>query len=1147
MPCDIDIATGEVFQRRVDVDIPGLFPIEFSRRYSVFAAEDGGVLGYGWRHSVDVWVEADDVGVVLHDGLNDPRSFPWDQCDGVKGPAVDHQAHRLSLTFPDRSEWVFRHVDAGDARLNLVSRRDAWGNTLTRTYDRGQLVSIVDPQHRHVRLHYGRGQFLEQITIAHDVYQRTPVLLVRYDIDHEGNLVAATDAAGQTESYQYVDHVLVAHTNRIGGTVHYAYDRDRRCRRSWYADGTRVRALDYDTKGRRTLLTDSYGFRMLQVTDEGARIVRQIDPLGHEREVVYDDGGRFIAMTDEFGVVGETEFYNPTTRELRSATATADAGAAEFDEVGRVVRRSTAGSWSLGFGYDLAGQLTAISLGDTYSATFEYDRQGRTVAVAGSDGYVVRQEYADDGFRRRLVDADGVLEEQVFDIVGNLASHRDARGAVTVFEYAGQDVPAVERLDDGRRIVYEADGEGNTVAVHDPAGNTRRIGVDAFGNLVDDVDPLGHAERYEYDAEHRLSAIVNKKGDRFELQYDAVGNEIVRRFFEGDVRYADHDARGRRTRVTDADGATRSLAYDADDNVVRQTLSDGWVQTFSYDAVGRVTDIVAERKVDGVTQTDSLVLQYDSNDEVIREELPGHWIEHDYDPLHHVVAVRDSWGGETTYRRGTRYHLEAVEEHGRRFEIRLDGAGFLQEIGLPNGMTQLFDIDPYGRLLQRDVRRSDGTTLASRSFRYDTANRLIGVADTSEGTVLYDYDRRGRLTSVSTEAGAVLERYGYDANDNLISTDAGAIAIGAGDQVAGAGGWRYEYDVRGQLTRRVRAGEDWNFDWDGDGHLSRVTRDGAAVAAYAYDLLGRRTRKVTAEGEVTFIYDEFWNLRAERRGETTVRYVYLPGIDVPIACRVGEAWYFYSFDQLGMPTEVWNEEGMVMCRVRKDAYGRRREMRYTTDVRPPMPFVFPGQYYDAETGLCYNMFRYYDPETASYVSRDPLSILARSNHYAYPRDPLCWMDPDGLAQLTFHCKDTPKCKWGSMDCAKHVARLKLEQYRRDAAAGFRKCSGCDRTKQRDYYKDKCGGSPPDSHQVDHLHDLQAGGADKCCKNLVAIPKEINNCLGSVVRRMLREVGTRCNAGTTISMIGCSGGKCKNPANAYIRPPKRTCADDTPKC
>ncbi|WP_245172962.1 RHS repeat-associated core domain-containing protein, partial [Streptomyces achromogenes] len=61
------------------------------------------------------------------------------------------------------------------------------------------------------------------------------------------------------------------------------------------------------------------------------------------------------------------------------------------------------------------------------------------------------------------------------------------------------------------------------------------------------------------------------------------------------------------------------------------------------------------------------------------------------------------------------------------------------------------------------------------------------------------------------------------------------------------------------------------------------------------------------------------------------------------------------------------------------------------------PLRFPGQYYDPETGLHYNYFRHYDPETARYLTPDPLGLAPAPNSASYVHNPLAWSDPLGLA------------------------------------------------------------------------------------------------------------------------------------------------------
>ncbi|WP_241496039.1 RHS repeat-associated core domain-containing protein [Pseudomonas putida] len=66
------------------------------------------------------------------------------------------------------------------------------------------------------------------------------------------------------------------------------------------------------------------------------------------------------------------------------------------------------------------------------------------------------------------------------------------------------------------------------------------------------------------------------------------------------------------------------------------------------------------------------------------------------------------------------------------------------------------------------------------------------------------------------------------------------------------------------------------------------------------------------------------------------------------------------------------------------------------DIRNPLRFQ--GQYWDVETGLHYNRYRYYDPQVGRFISKDPIGLNGGPNLYTYAFNPIQWLDPLGLAR-----------------------------------------------------------------------------------------------------------------------------------------------------
>jgi RHS repeat-associated protein len=103
--------------------------------------------------------------------------------------------------------------------------------------------------------------------------------------------------------------------------------------------------------------------------------------------------------------------------------------------------------------------------------------------------------------------------------------------------------------------------------------------------------------------------------------------------------------------------------------------------------------------------------------------------------------------------------------------------------------------------------------------------------------------------------------------------------------------------------------------------------------------------------------------------------------------------YYYHNDHLGTPCFLTDEAGSIVWRREQTPFGVTSYERGTTTEN----LRFPGQYFDAETGQCDNLFRTYNPELARYIEADPMGQSGGINVYPYTGgDPMNYVDPWGL-------------------------------------------------------------------------------------------------------------------------------------------------------
>jgi RHS repeat-associated protein len=317
------------------------------------------------------------------------------------------------------------------------------------------------------------------------------------------------------------------------------------------------------------------------------------------------------------------------------------------------------------------------------------------------------------------------------------------------------------------------------------------------------------------------------------------------------------------------------------------------------------------------------------------------------------------------------------------------------------------------RTYDQDGKISTITTAADTlNFGYDNAFRITGITDTGASAnswSLPTYDLSDRLESASKTGTS----YGftYDANGNRL-TQTGTTAItltpatASNELTTTTGGLvrTYSYDASGD----TKSYGTLTLTFNDRGRMS-VAINGTTSTTYIYNALGQLIEKTVGSTKTLLVYDETGHLLGEytSTGALIQETVWMG--DVPVAtlrpngstgCTTTTVCVFYVHtDQLNAPRKNTNSTNALVWRWDTDPFGTATPNQNPTGVGT---FVynlrFPGQYYQAETGLNYNYARDYDPSTGRYIESDPIGLNGGSfSTYAYvDGNPISGNDPLGL-------------------------------------------------------------------------------------------------------------------------------------------------------
>jgi RHS repeat-associated protein len=563
----------------------------------------------------------------------------------------------------------------------------------------------------------------------------------------------------------------------------------------------------------------------------------------------------------------------------------------------------------------------------------------------------------------------------VYDPAGNVLAQIDQLGHAASHGYDALNRRVTQTDADNNTTTYAYDAAGNQVSLTDADHNTTTMVYDALNRMVQEINPLGNSSTFAYDAAGLLTASTDADGHVRVINYDTLQRETGETWLSFDIAVN-----------------VQTFTYDAAGNQLTAADNSG-AYTMAYDALNRQTSV---QEPFG----QSLTYSYDAaGNQTVVQDSQGGTTTSVYDALNRLTTREFGATGQTTLREDLTYTADDQIATETRY-MDLNGT---QLAG-----TSSFVYDADQRLTNLTQTYANGSVLASYVYNYDQASRLTSEVDNGGATIVYSYDPANQLTSAGSTA------YSYDATGNRTNPN---YMTGPDNQLLSDGTYSYTYDLQGNLLTKTAGNDITTYTYDTEDRLVGVVETVGGTlqmqATYTYDVFGNRieTQEYTAAaGQVTteYVYDgsNAW-AKLSGAGALQTRQLFLPGQDQMLVRVNGSgtaAWYLT--DRQGSVRNLVSYDGStVLDGIAYDAYG---DVTGETNASQGDAYKYDGYVYDAAITLYYVRARYYDALTGTWTENDLLGFAGGDVNLSryVGNSPLDHSDPTGLKwSITF---DTPR-------------------------------------------------------------------------------------------------------------------------------------------
>ncbi len=874
--------------------------------------------------------------------------------------AIDENGNESKVTFgPGMKPMTIRDAKGGTTEFTYYYKNEetnTWEDISTDIIIRnGSDVEYTESYKKYQeQLSQGNVELREVAKVTRNIdtygHENSIILETTTDRDKNGNIVAVTDAYGDTEITTYDDYSnRVSHTDKKGNTTTYHYDNKVYLSKVIDPLGNTTRydyyELDYsksivlngllktetDEAGDVTLyqykngnnfldtITDAEGYVTTMTYDIAGRKLTETDANGHTTSYTYDNMNRLLEVKNPYGktlsktydavgnLIQETDYEGHITKytydEINRLTSVIDAlgstTAYTYDPSGNKLKEIHPNGGETQYQYDALHRVTEEEDALGYVTKYTYDSVGNIIKE--SDPLNRETNYIYDKLNQVIIEAgeEGKIAHHSYDSNGNIIALEDALGYRTTYDYdeLNRQTKVTDALGNDEITTY-LDKE-NKIIVTDKLGRQTIQQLDGLDRVIKTIDPLNQTETFTYDGNGNVLTKTNVLGTISTYIYDKLNQSIQETITYDPIYIVNSEGN-----VTTSSGQkvqkVTMYTYDNNGNQLSQTDAEGHTTSYTYDALNQLTNIIyADQSTYGY--------HYDTMGQVIREIYQnGYEKNYEYDLLSRKTKELDAEGNTTSYSYDKAGNvIMTIDANGNNTYYTYDDLNRLVKEKDANGHQVSMSYDVLGNNISKTDKNGYTTT-----YEYDALSRLLKTTDPygNKTVTTYDavdnpitimdaknnvesntYDELNRKVAMEDPTGEI-ETYRYDAIGNLISkTNKNGNKIG------------YTYNDLSQLVGVTEPdGTITQYTFDFMGNVTSQTDGKGQATKYVYNERYQTIKRIDPlGGEETYTYDPVGNMISKTdRNNKTLTFTYYKN-NLLQSESVGSLRYDYTYDGVG--------------------------------------------------------------------------------------------------------------------------------------------------------------------------------------------------------------------------------------------------------